>query len=250
MPRSTVPAFSLRGLLAASALGAAAIGASAPASAAIEVGIDAEGPVVEIQVQQQVLGDPDKAMVSAGVTSRAATATAAMQQAAAEMDRVLKRLDALGVPRERVQTSGITLNPQYNYQNNQPPKFIGYDASNTVSIELRDTANVGEVLDALVGAGATNINGPNWGLVDDSQPRAKAREAAFAKAFVQAREYARMAGYSDVKLLSISESMGFSAPVIRTVAAEAAAPPPPPSPTRPGQVSTQVTLSTSFELVK
>ncbi|GGD69544.1 SIMPL domain-containing protein [Croceicoccus mobilis] len=227
----------------------ASVTAAAPAMAA-EVEITAAGPVVELQVSEQVMGDPDKAMVSAGVTTRAATATAAMQQAAAQMDRVLKRLDALGVPRERVQTSGITLNPQYNYQNNQPPKFIGYDASNTVSIELRDTANVGEVLDALVAAGATNINGPNWGLVDDSEPRAKAREAAFAKAFVQAREYARMAGYSDVKLLSVAESMGFSAPVVRTVAAQAAAPPPPPSPTRPGQVSTQVTLSTSFELVK
>lgn len=231
---------------------AAAVVATSPARAAIEVGVNATGPVVEIQTQQQVMGDPDKAMVSAGVTTRAATAVAAMQQNATQMDAVLKRLKALGVPDNRVQTSGITLNPQYQYNNgNAVPRFLGYDATNTVSVELRELDRVGPVLDALVAAGANNLNGPMWGVIDDTARRAQARKAAFDKAQVQAREYARLAGYSDVRLLAIEEGMSYSQPmneiVVTAQARDAVAIS---TPTRPGQVATQVIVTTKFELVR
>lgn len=223
-----------------------------PAMAAVDVSVVSQGPVAEIQVQQDVLGDPDKAIVSAGVTSRAQTAVAAMQQNATAMDKVLKRLDALKIPRERVQTSGISLNPQYNYNNGRVPTFLGYDATNTVTVELRDLDNIGPVLDWLVSEGANNINGPTWGVIDDTTRRDQARKAAMTRAFAQARDYARMAGYSDVKLLSVEETMGFTQPFY------GAPPPAPPpiateaksTPTRPGQVSTTVTLNTKFELVR
>ena len=224
--------------------------ASIPVHAA-EVQIVSEGPAIELQVSQQVLGEPDKAMVGAGVTSRANTAVEAMRLNAAEMERVLNRLRQLGVPDERVQTSGITLNAQYNYRNNLPPQFIGYDASNTVSIELRDLERVGPVLDALVAAGATNLSGPAWGIVDDEPQRAQARKAAFEAAARQADEYARMAGYTSVRLLAVEEQLGFQQPVYdmvqsapRTVALSAS------TPTRPGRVATQVQLTVKYELVR
>ena len=146
-------------------------GIAMPAYAA-EVAIAATGPVVELQVSQQVLGDPDKATISAGVTTRAQTAVAAMAQNAVEMDRVLKRMDALGIPEDRVQTAGISLNPQYNHRQNLPPEFIGYEASNRVTVDLRDLERIGPVLDALVAAGATNLSGPNWEIVDDEPQKA------------------------------------------------------------------------------
>ncbi|WP_066555463.1 SIMPL domain-containing protein [Croceicoccus bisphenolivorans] len=244
----------MKRLLAAAALTLPAIMASAPASAAVEVGVDVDGPVVEIQTQQQVMGDPDKAMVGAGVTTRAQTAVAAMQQNATQMDAVLKKLKALGVPDNRIQTSGITLNPQYQYNNStQQPRFLGYDATNTVSIELRDLERVGPVLDALVAAGANNLNGPTWGVVDDTSRKAQARKAAFDQAMAQAREYARMAGYGNVRLLAIEESMGYSQPMYdraMAIQTNAAPPPPPMTPTRPGQVATTVGLTMKFELVR
>ena len=238
-------------LLATSGLAAATLGAGTAAASNVEIAVS--GPVVELQVTQEVRGNPDKAIVGAGVTSRAQTAVAAMQQNAAEMDRVLARLKSLGVPDDRVQTSGITLNPQYNYRNNQTPQFMGYDATNMVSVELRDLERVGPVLDALVAAGATNLNGPMWGIVDDSAAKAQARKIAFDDATAQARAYARMAGYSNVRLLSVGETMGFSRPVVETAMRDMASMPPPPAistPTRPGQVATQVSLTAKFELVR
>lgn len=242
----------MRTRLATALLMAAAVPLAAPAHAAVDVGVAVSGPVIEIQTQQQVLGDPDKAMVSAGVTTRAQTAVAAMQQNAVQMDAVLKRLKALGVPDSRVQTSGITLNPQYQYNNStQSQRFLGYDATNTVSVELRELDRVGPVLDALVAAGANNINGPMWGVVDDTSRRSQARKAAFDQAMVQAREYARMAGYTDVRLLAIEEGMSYSQPMYdRAVAIQTVSAPAISTPTRPGQVATQVVITTKFELLR
>ncbi len=233
------------------ALAAAAAAAAVPIASAqaAEVSIEAPGPVVELQVSQQVLGEPDKAMVGAGVTTRASTAVEAMRLNATAMERVLARLRQLGVPDERVQTAGITLNPQYDYRNNQTPQFLGYDASNTVSVELRDLERVGPVLDSLVAAGATNLSGPVWGIVDDDPLRAQARATAFAAAAEQASDYARMAGYSGTRLLAVEEQLGYQQPMVemmqsapRAVMADAK------TPTRPGRVATQVTLTVKYAL--
>lgn len=235
-------------LAAAPAIAAMVAAAALPAHAA-EVDIQATGPVVELSVMQQVMGDPDKATVGAGVTTQAPTAQAAMQQNAAQMDKVLARLDALGIDRDYVQTSGIRLNPQYDYRDGNQPRFTGYEASNNVTIELHDVDAVGGTLDALVQAGATNITGPNWGIVDDSNAKAQARKAAFDQSMAQARDYARMAGFRDVKLLAVTESMDMAMPVQERAVMIQASSPSPKTPTRPGQVATQVTLSTTFELV-
>ena len=222
--------------------------AAAPAAAA-EVAIAATGPVVELRVTQQVLSDPDKATVNAGVTTRGTTAVAAMQANATQMERVLARLATLGVPEDRVQTSGITLNPQYNYRNNLPPEFTGYEASNTVTIELRDLGNIGPVLDALVAAGATNLNGPNWAIIDDSSARQAAREAAFAQALSQAQDYARMAGFGSARLLAVEETLDYAAPMYDRIAPQAvSAAPAVSTPTRPGRVATQITLTVKYAL--
>lgn len=244
-----MPRLPITSLIAVPAIAAMALGPGNVAQAA-EVGISATGPVVELQVMQQVLGDPDKAIVSAGVTTRAQTAQGAMQQNAVEMKKVLNRLDALGIRRDYVQTSGIRLNPQYDYRSGEQPLFTGYEAANTVTIELRDIDAVGETLDALVASGATNINGPNWGIVDADAAKSQARKAAFDQSLAQARDYARMAGFADVKLLSVAESLGMSAPVQERMVMADASSGAAKTPTRPGQVATQVTLSTTFELVK
>ena len=238
----------IRYAFALSALGLAVVPNAASAS---EIQIPSQGPVVEMQVSQQVLSEPDKAMVGAGVSTRAKTAVEAMRLNASEMERVLDRLEQLGVPEERIQTSGITLNPQYDHRNNQPPLFVGYDATNNVSVELRDLERVGPVLDALVAAGATNLNGPNWGIVDDEPQKAQARKEAIQAASRQAEEYSRLSGYSGIRLLAVEEQLGYQRPMYdmvqsapRAISAEGS------TPTRPGRVATQVTLTVKYELTR
>src|SRR5688572_9508938 len=110
------------------ALAAAAVFVAQPLAAA-EIQIAVAGPVVELTVNEVVQSAPDTAMIGAGVTTRAPTASEAMKQNAAQMERVVARLRALGIPAKDIQTSSFSLNAQYQYsREGAPPTFLGYDA--------------------------------------------------------------------------------------------------------------------------
>lgn len=230
-----------------------AITALASPAAAAEVQIEATGPVVELTVNESVKARPDIATVGAGVTTQALTAVGAMEQNARAMDAVIAKIKALGIDKDDIQTTGINLNAQYDYdRTNQKQVFRGYQASNQVSVTLRKIPNAGKVLDALVAAGATDINGPSFSIDDDTQPKAQARKAAMERARKQAMEYANMAGYSGLRLLEINESMAQSGPVpmyreMKMADAVAAAPP---TPVEPGLVAAGVTISVKYELTR
>ncbi|GGD89224.1 SIMPL domain-containing protein [Tsuneonella deserti] len=230
------------------ALAAAAV--AVPATAA-DVQVTSQGPLVELSVTETVKARPDIAEISAGVTSQAPTAVEAMQKNAQAMDAVVKRIKALGIAAEDIQTTGINLGAQYDYdQSQQRQVFRGYQASNRVSVTLRKVDRTGPVLDALVAAGATDIGGPNFSIDDDTAPRAQARQAAFQKAQAQANEYARWAGYTGVRVLSVSEAVNPGRPMPYAERAVAASMDAKASPVEPGLVGTAVTVSVTFEMTR
>lgn len=225
--------------------------AIASPAAAAEIQVQAAGPVVELAVTETVNSRPDIVSVSAGVSTQAQTAVAAMQDNATKMTAVVARIKALGIAEDDVQTSGISLSPQYDYdQTTQRQVFRGYVVSNRVSVKLRKVQDTGRVLDALVAAGATDIGGPDFAVDDDATQRSEARRNALARAQAQATEYARLTGYSGVKLLEINESMsGYSPPMpmLRAVKAEAADAS---TPVQPGLVGTAVNITVKYELTR
>ena len=229
-------------LLAASAL-------AAPAAA--EVQVASSGPIVELTVNENVEAEPDLVTVSAGVTTQARTAVEAMAANATQMTAVIDRIKQLGIAERDIQTTGISLGAMYDYnQQTQRQVFRGYQASNRVSVKLRQIDRTGEVLDALVAAGATDLGGPDWSIDDDTAARAQARRQAMETARAQALEYARAAGYSDVRLLEISETIASQPPMpfLRQVRAEAADA----GGTRaqPGMVQAGVTVRVSYEMTR
>lgn len=234
----------------ASAIAAAAI-INAPVQAA-EVQIAATGPVVELTVTENIEAEPDEVTIGAGVTSEAATAVEALQANSTQMEQVIARLRQLRVPARNIQTAGINLGARYDYdQQTQRQVFRGYSASNRVSVKLDGVDRVGEVLDALVAAGATDLSGPDFAIADDTAARAQARQAAMQTAMAQARDYARMAGYSDVRLLKLEEGIapGMPRPMIRTMDVQETAAKAVP-PVQPGLVQAGVTIVTTFELTR
>jgi uncharacterized protein YggE len=226
--------------------------ASAPAMAAnIEIAV--QGPVVEITASETVQSEPDQATVSAGVTTRAQTAVQAMRDNANKMDAVIARLRALGISREDIQTSGVNLSAAFQYNNNAPPVFQGYDVTNQVSVTLKDIPKIGPTLDALVVAGANNINGPFFRREDDKPQRRQAREAAFKAAEAQARDYARMAGFGGVRLLAVEETLTQGGPIpfdsivvtgARAISSQKS------TPVEPGRIGTVVQLTAKYELTR
>lgn len=219
---------------------------------AAEVQIAAEGPVVELNVQEIVHSAPDVAQIGAGVITRAPTAQAAVQQNAQAMERLVERMRALGIDRRDIQTSNFNLNPDYRHNPQTGEQtFSGYTVHNQVNVKLRDLKRAGEVLDALVAAGANNIHGPNFMLEDDQSAKAEARSAAFASGKAMAENYARMAGYSGVRLLEVSESFQSYGPrPIMVTASRMESAMDAATPIEPGEVGTGVMITVKYEMVR
>ena len=234
-------------LAAAFLLGATAIPAAARAQAVAEVAPVA-GTRLDVSATGEVTRVPDIATISAGVQTRAATAGAAIEDNAARMERVRTALKQAGITDRDIQTSSINLNPEYRYQDNQPPQLTGYTASNQVSVRFRDIRNTGRILDALVAQGANQISGPSFSIDKPEAALDEARVKAIAAGRARADLYARALGMRVVRLLSVSESGGYAAP-----------PPMPPMPMMaraeaaqtkidPGEQQLQVSVAMSFEL--
>ncbi|MEL7727944.1 SIMPL domain-containing protein [Citromicrobium bathyomarinum] len=225
---------------------------AATPSVAADVQIQATGPVIELVVSERVEVEPDEVTISAGVQTEAMTAQEALSQNSTQMQRVIDRLKSLGIPERDIQTTRINLGARFDYdQQTRRQVFRGYEASNQVSVKLSDTESVGEVLDALVQAGANNINGPSFSISDDTEPKAEARRRAMERARMMALDYARVAGYSNVRVLQISESVQgqaremYSADSIMVTGSRVGGAPP----VQPGMVETGVTVSVTYEAV-
>lgn len=209
----------LRPLLLAFALAAALPMTGRAQSAVAPV---AQTTLLSVSTSAEASRAPDIATLSTGVVTQAADANTAMRQNAQRMDRVMAALRTAGIADRDIQTSGITLNPQYRYVENQPPAIVGYQASNTVNVKVRELAKLGKVLDALVAQGANQINGPSFGIDKPEAALEEARLAAVRKAQAMARTYADALGMRVLRVVSLNEGGAIPPrplPVIRAVAA-------------------------------
>jgi uncharacterized protein YggE len=229
-----------------------ALCAAAPAAAAAQA-VQAPMPAIagtrlEVSATGEAARVPDLAIISAGVVTRQTTATAAIQENAARMERVLSALKRAGIEERDLQTSSINLNPEYRYQENRAPQLVGYTASNQVSIRFRDIRNTGKILDALVAEGANQINGPTLTIDKPEAALDEARLKALANGRARADVYARALGRRVARIVSISESGGSSPvpppmPMMMEARAQSAD-----SKILPGEQKLQVTLSIVFDL--
>jgi len=216
---------------------------------AANVQISAQNPVIELSVSEQVDSAPDTATFSTGVETRAKTATEALSQNSVQARAVIDRLKSLGIAEKDIQTTGINLRADYDYdQPSRENRFVGYVVSNQVSATVHDISRLGEILDAIVSSGATNLNGPTFSIDDDSKMKDVARERALANAKARAMSYARSEGYSGVRVLAINEGISniSDGSMMRTKSfAESSAPP-----VEPGQVGTVVSLNITYEMTR
>ena len=186
--------------------------AASPAAAQVpQINIDAQAPVIGVSVNEFVESSPDLALFDVGVSTLAPTATQAVTENARQMERVIARVRAAGVSDRDIQTTGINLHPQHrrvppNAEGIYPPAAIaGYNASNNIRIRYRKLKEVGALIDALVAAGANNINGPTFTIEEPEARVREARDKALVAAEQRANEYARRVGARSVRLLSITE---------------------------------------------
>lgn len=204
-PAKLMPAIALPALLG----GALLLGAAAPALAQ---GNDAafKATTFNLSASGETLVAPDMATITLGVQTDAATAAEALKANGARMNQVMAALKKAGIAERDIQTSNLNLNAQYAYEQNQPPKLTGYQASNQVTITVRDLAKLGAAVDATVGAGANTVNGISFGLANPQAAEDAARLEAVKALQAKAELYGRATGYKAVRLVNLSEGGGYA----------------------------------------
>jgi uncharacterized protein len=234
----------LIGIAAAGAMVAIPIMAKAQASPTATI----SGTRLDITARGDVRQVPDLAIINAGVVTQAIDAASAMRENAGRMTRVIAALKAAGVADKDMSTSSINLAPQYRYIENQAPVITGYQASNQLTIRFRDIAKSGGILDVLVKQGANQVNGPTLTIDKADAAQDEARIDAIKRARARAELYARATGLKIKRIVSISESEGYSGPPVQLTQFARAADAQAKTAIEPGEQSISVSVSVVYEL--
>ncbi len=156
----------------------------------------------------RVFLQPDVADVQVGVSITKPTVKGAREAAATAMTGVLAALRKAGIADRDIQTTILSLQPTYDYRDQAaPPRVTGYQLTNAVRATVRDLDALGEAIDAVLGAGATSLDGVVFRVDDPEQAEDQARTRAVAEAKAKAEALAGAAGASIVGVSSISESV-------------------------------------------
>lgn len=212
---------------------------------------------ITIEGRGEVQAAPDTAYVTSGVTTQAATAREALDANTQAMAQLLETLKEVGIEAQDIQTSGFSVSPNYVYSDERdangytlPPKIMGYQVANSVTIRVRALENLGAILDKSVTVGANTINGVSFAVNDPTNLLDEARKKAFDDARRKAELYAGAAGLGLGDITSISEAQDFGQPIpyaMKSAVAEAAAAP---VPVEAGQLSFAINVSVGWDLNK
>jgi uncharacterized protein YggE len=195
---------------------------------------------------------PDVATITVGVISEAETAREALSRNTAAMTAARESLRAAGIEPRDLQTAGFNLSPRFSRYRpgSTPPRIVGYQVTNMLTVRVRDLAKVSDVMDRAVSLGANNVTGPVFGLSDPASAREEARRAAVADALARARLDAEGLGVRVGRIVSVNEG-AVSQPrpqpmaAARTMAAESVS-----VPIEAGETSLSAQVTVVFEIVQ
>ena len=227
-------------------LGLSACDAKSSSGPSIIPTADPDTRQVTVVGSGEVQGTPDTLTANVSIEATAPDVTAAMNQTSDRMQAVVNALTNSGIDRSDISTTNVTLQPQYGGGDN--PTIIAYQASNSISVKIRNLNNASQTLGLIgsTGGNATRINSVSYAIDDDSQLVKDARTRAFDDAKDRAEQYAQLAGLTLGKVISISESAGTTPPTpmpapMPRAAMEAV-------PLEPGQQSVAFSVTVIWEL--
>lgn len=211
--------------------GAAGAGGATSAATQHSIVVTGNGSVATV---------PDRAQLSFGVSSDAKTASAALHANAVEMTKLIAAVKGEGIPAADIQTQFVSLSPRYSQSGEE---IVGYTASNSIGVTLRNLAKIGGVIDAAVDAGANQVSGPNLVRSDQSALYRQALRAAISNAKAKAQTIARASGLTLRRITDVTESGG-PTPVPEVAKASVA----PSTPIEPGTQLVEATVTVTFSV--
>jgi uncharacterized protein len=238
-------------LIAAFAAGAAhggdaASAATVPGRTLAMQAADVAGARITVTGSGAVSGTPDQLLLSMGVRTSDASVGAALQRANQAVRAVTGALARAGVRRSDIQTSGLSIQPNYAGNSATP---TGYGVSESIDVTLRTLGTAGtQISDAVrAGGNATVVDGVSLNLSGTSSLLAAARARAVADARTKAAQYAKALGRSVGPVVSVSEQ-GPVEPLPVPAAGAVRSSTPLPVPVSPGRQPVTVTVTAVFAL--
>jgi uncharacterized protein YggE len=193
---------------------------------------DKNMPTITVVGEGIATARPDMGVVTVGVVTQALRARDALAQNSKAMSDVIAAVRETGIESKDIETSQISLRPQYSYPQGgarEAPKLVAYEASNNVSVRVRDLDKLGALLDRLVTSGANQIRGVELTVAEPGPLRDTARAAAMKDAARKAGILADAAGVRVVRVFSIVEDVPDAPrPMALRMSADAAGRPPVP----------------------
>ena len=188
---------------------------------------------------------PDQAFVTVSAESRSRLPREAQQENARVATALRTRLAAFSLPEGAVRTLSVDMQPEFDWANGKQT-LRGYLAANVIEVRLDDVAKVGEVVDAVIAAGATRVTNVRFTLKDMPAAQQEALKLASAAALGRARAMAEGVGRHVDRVLRLDETGSDVSqpprplPMMRAMAADAA---PPETPVTAGEVEVRVTVT-------
>lgn len=184
-------------------------GLLAACSPTVELARDENVRSMSVSGTGRVTVVPDIANINIGVRTEAEVVTDALEGNTAQANAISQVLQELGVAEEDIQTSNFNVYPSERYDP-MTGQVEGryFVVENTVNVKVRDLSNLGEVLSAVVEAGANNIYGINFNVEDREASVAEARQLAIEDAKAKAQAIAEAAGVQLGEIININVSSG------------------------------------------
>lgn len=210
--------------------------------------INAPVPQIAVGSQGQVKVSPDRANIRISVQTKATTAAAAASENAVRQKAVIDALRALGLRADQISTVGYNVMPEQRYEPNREPVVVGYNVTNTISVEVTDLSMVGRVIDTSISRGANMITSLNFYASNTEEARREAIAMAIQRARLDADAVARAAGGVIGGLIEVSVGAYFPPPrpveYAMVTAARAVE-----TPIEPGDQTLTVNVSTRWSFV-
>ena len=232
-------------LVAAGIVIAACAGVARPDGAEAGTGSGGQGSALGITVNGigKVKATPDQASFSFGVETQGLTADQAMAANNEAVQKVIDAVKGAGIPAEDVQTQQVSVSPRYS---DDGQAIVGYSATNSVNVTIKDLSKVGPVVDAATKAGANQVYGPNLTIANQSELYSTALEKALDDARSKAETIAKAAGVSLGRVVNIVEGGGLVPPLPVAAAEDTAGGKG--VPIEPGQQELQASLTVTFSI--
>lgn len=154
---------------------------------------------------------PDIAIITMGVLRQAKTARGALNSNNQAMSGIISALKGQKIADKDMQTSNFNIQPRYQYferssnGEQKPPRIIGYQVSNQLTIRIRDLKLVGTILDMAVTRGINDGGNIRFANDDPSEALAIARTKAMKSAIEKATTLVEAAGLKLGRILNINE---------------------------------------------